>query len=109
MCSTLSEFDVRRHWKTPKKQKVCQICVSFVGYIFNHTMTIITMRKYTNKVDLIKVKITPFATYFFQLQRLPKLKNKLRWMFTLNYWSGLIVSMEPKGKKVLDIILMPSF
>nr|KYP35509.1 hypothetical protein KK1_043451 [Cajanus cajan] len=38
--------------KIPKVKRVIQRGIKLVGYIYNHTLTLNTMRKYTNKVEL---------------------------------------------------------
>ncbi|AES80293.1 hypothetical protein MTR_7g078980 [Medicago truncatula] len=52
--------------------------ISLLGYIYNHTSSLNLMRKKTINVELVRHGVTSFATKFLTLQRLPKLKSKLR-------------------------------
>ncbi|XP_020222646.1 uncharacterized protein LOC109805096 isoform X2 [Cajanus cajan] len=95
--------------KIPKVKRVIQRGIKLVGYIYNHTLTLNTMRKYTNKVELVRHGVTRFATTFLTLQRLHKLKANLRRMFTSDEWLQSKGAKEPKGKKATEIVLMPTF
>ncbi|AES80288.1 hypothetical protein MTR_7g078930 [Medicago truncatula] len=52
--------------------------ISLLCYIYNHTSSLNLMRKKTINVELVRHGVTRFATTFLMLQRLPKLKSKLR-------------------------------
>ncbi|RDY10426.1 hypothetical protein CR513_05060, partial [Mucuna pruriens] len=69
--------------------------IKLVGYIYNHSLTLNTMRKFTNKSKLVRHGVTRFATTFFTLQRLHKQKANLR-------------RMIPKGRKQQTLFLCPS-
>nr|KYP42186.1 hypothetical protein KK1_036401 [Cajanus cajan] len=95
--------------KIPKVKRVIQRGIKLVGYIYNHTLTLNTMRKYTNKVELVRHGVTRFATTFLTLQRLHKLKENFRRMFTSDEWLQSKGAKEAKGKKISNIVLMPTF
>ncbi|RDX85676.1 hypothetical protein CR513_33104, partial [Mucuna pruriens] len=95
--------------KIPKVKKVIQRGIKLVGYIYNHSMTLNIIRKFTSKSELVKHGVTRFATTFLTLQRLHKQKVNLRRMFTSNEWLESRAAKDPKGKKATDIVLMPSF
>nr|KYP55057.1 hypothetical protein KK1_001262 [Cajanus cajan] len=67
------------------------------------------MRKYTNKAEFARHRVTRFATASLNLQRLHKLKANLRRMFTSDKWLQSKGAKEAKGKKATDVVLMPSF
>nr|KYP42636.1 hypothetical protein KK1_035966 [Cajanus cajan] len=53
-CSIMSDGWTNRKNKIPKVKRVIQRDIKLVGYIYNHTLTLNTMRKYTNKVELVR-------------------------------------------------------
>ena len=95
--------------KIQRVKRAIQRGVSLVGFIYNHTLTLNTMRKFTNKMELVRHGVTRFATTFLTLQRLHKQKNNLRKMFTSDEWLKSKTAKEYKGKKATEIVLMPSF
>ncbi|RDX87078.1 hypothetical protein CR513_31489, partial [Mucuna pruriens] len=58
--------------KIAKVKKVIQRGIKLVGYIYNHSMALNTMRKFTNKSELVRHGVTRFATTSLMLQRLHK-------------------------------------
>ncbi|KAG5121908.1 hypothetical protein GLYMA_14G145100v4 [Glycine max] len=95
--------------KIPKVKRVIQRGIKLVGYIYNHTLALNTMRKFTQKTELVRHGVTRFATTFLTLQRLHKQKANLRRMFTSDEWLKSRAAKEPKGKQATDVVLMPSF
>ncbi|KAG5022664.1 hypothetical protein JHK85_019006 [Glycine max] len=95
--------------KIPKVKRVIQRGIKLVGYIYNHTLALNTMRKFTQKTELVRHGVTRFATTFLTLQRLHKQKANLRRLFTSDEWLKSKVAKEPKGKQATDVILIPSF
>ncbi|RZB75263.1 hypothetical protein D0Y65_033937 [Glycine soja] len=95
--------------KIPKVKRVIQRGIKLVGYIYNHTLALNTMRKFTQKTELVRHGVTRFATTFLTLQRLHKQKANLRRMFTSDEWLKSKAAKEPKGKQATDVALMPSF
>ncbi|KAH1220913.1 hypothetical protein GmHk_12G034441 [Glycine max] len=93
----------------PKVKRVIQRGIKLVGYIYNHTLALNTMRKFTQKIELVRHGVTRFATTFLTLQRLHKQKANLRRMFTSDEWLKSKAAKEPKGKQATDVALMPSF
>ncbi|RDX80346.1 hypothetical protein CR513_39107, partial [Mucuna pruriens] len=83
--------------KITKVKKVIQKGIKLEGYIYNHSMALNTMRKFTNKFELVRYEVTRFVTTFLTLQRLHKQKVESR------------AAKDPKGKKATNIVLMPSF
>ncbi|KAG4912624.1 hypothetical protein JHK86_053057 [Glycine max] len=95
--------------KIPKVKRVIQRGIKLVGYIYNHTLALNTMRKFTQKTESVRHGVTRFATTFLTLQRLHKQKANLRRMFTSDEWLKSKAAKEPKGKQATDVVLMPSF
>ena len=95
--------------KLPRVKRTIQRGIALVGFIYNHSLALNTMRKYTNKMELVRHEVTRFATTFLTLQRLHKQKNNLRKMFTSNEWLTSKIAKEAKGKRATDIVLMPTF
>ncbi|XP_061372531.1 uncharacterized protein LOC133314992 [Gastrolobium bilobum] len=83
--------------------------ISLVGFIYNHSLALNTMRQFTSKTELVRHGVTTFATTFLTLQRLYKQKNNLRRMFTSDKWSISKTVKDPKGKRTTDIVLSTSF
>ncbi|RDX86293.1 hypothetical protein CR513_32390, partial [Mucuna pruriens] len=94
--------------KIAKVKKVIQRGIKLVGYIYNHSMTLNTMRKFTNKFKLVRHGVTRFATNFLMLQRLHKQKAIVRKMFTSDEWVESRADKDLKGKKATNIVFMPS-
>ncbi|KAL2337368.1 hypothetical protein Fmac_011814 [Flemingia macrophylla] len=95
--------------KIAKVKRVIQRGIKLVGYIYNHTLTLNTMRKYTNNMELVRHGVTRFATTYLTLQRLHKLKANLRRMFTSDEWLQSKGAKEAKGKKATEVVLMATF
>ena len=85
--------------KIPKVKRVIQRGIKLVGYIYNHTLALNTMRKFTQKTELVRHGVTRFATTFLTLQRLHKQKANLRRMFNSDEWLKSKAAKEPKGKQ----------
>ncbi|KAL5144536.1 hypothetical protein HKD37_06G014813 [Glycine soja] len=88
--------------KVPKVKRVIQRGIKLVGYIYNHTLALNTIRKFTQKTELVRHKVTRFATTFLNLQRLHKQKANLRRMFTSDEWLKSNAAKEPKGKQATN-------
>ncbi|KAL5149633.1 hypothetical protein HKD37_13G036419 [Glycine soja] len=87
--------------KIPKVKRVIQRGIKLVGYIYNYTLALNTMRKFTKKkkkTELVRHRFTRFAATFLTLQRLHKQKANLRRMFTSDEWLKSKAAKEPKGK-----------
>ncbi|GKV09693.1 hypothetical protein SLEP1_g21152 [Rubroshorea leprosula] len=64
--------------------------------------------KLPNK-ELVRCKVTRFATTYLTLERVHKQKINLRKMFTSDEWVKSKFYKEAKGKRATDVVLMPSF
>ncbi|XP_061371723.1 uncharacterized protein LOC133314291 isoform X1 [Gastrolobium bilobum] len=95
--------------KIPRVKKAVQRGIALVGFIHNHSLALNMMRKFTNKMKLVRHGVTRFATTFLTFQRLHKQKNNLRKMFTSDEWLKSMRSKDAKGKMATNIVLMPTF
>lgn len=95
--------------KIARVKRAIQRGINLVTFIYNHSLTLNIMRRFTNKSELVRHAVTRFATAFLTLQRLHNLKNNLRKMFTSDEWLKSKTAKEPKGKRATDTVLMPSF
>ncbi|XP_073222786.1 uncharacterized protein [Cicer arietinum] len=95
--------------KIAKVKTVIQKGISLVGFIYNHTLALNIMRKNTDNVELVRHRVTKFATTFLTLQRLHKQKTNLRKIFTSEEWLKSKAANDPKGKKATRIVFLTSF
>ncbi|CAH1443591.1 unnamed protein product [Lactuca virosa] len=65
-------------------------------FIYAHHKTLVMMRSYTNKREIIRSGVTRFATAFLTLQSLSEKKEQLRHMFSSNEWEECKFSGKPK-------------
>ena len=66
------------------------------------------MRKFTKK-EIIRPRVTKFATSFLTLQSLLDKKQQLRNMMTCNEWDNTKWSRSKKGKEAFDIVVPNDF
>ena len=95
--------------KIPKVKRVIQRGIKLVGYIYNHTLALNTMRKFTQKTELVRHGVTRFATTFLTLQRLHKQKANLRKMFASDEWLKSKAAKSPRGRKQHMLFLCHHF
>jgi hypothetical protein len=67
------------------------------------------MQEFTHQRELLRPGVTRFATSYLTLQSIHRQKVNLRKMFTSEKWCDSRWAREAKGKKVTEIVLMPSF
>ncbi|KAH1141334.1 hypothetical protein GYH30_032529 [Glycine max] len=56
-------------------KRTIQKGINLVGYIYNHSFALNTMRRFTNKLEFVRYGVTRFVTTFLALQRLHTKKN----------------------------------
>ncbi|XP_070003147.1 uncharacterized protein [Nicotiana sylvestris] len=95
--------------KIPNIKKTIQRAIALVSFIYGHTGVINMMRDFTKNKELVKYRITRFATSFLTLQRLHCQKTNLRAMFTSERWVNSSWSKTSKGKSVAHFVLMTTF
>ncbi|GKV43249.1 hypothetical protein SLEP1_g50564 [Rubroshorea leprosula] len=95
--------------KLPNVKRTLERASFLVGLIYNHTSALSLMRTFTKKKELVRYGVTRFATTYLTLERVHKQKLNLRKMFTSYEWMKSKFYKEAKGKRAIDVILMPSF
>ncbi|KAL8520693.1 hypothetical protein ACS0TY_011297 [Phlomoides rotata] len=83
--------------------------MSVTAYTYVRPGVVNMLRQFTGHMELCRAGVTRFATAFLTLQRMMKLKNELRKMFTSDNWTQSKWFKEPEGKKVTKVILSPKF
>ena len=63
------------------------MAINLVGYIYNHSSTLILLRHLKKKRELVRHAITRFATSYLSLEILHKEKANLRRMFVSDEWN----------------------
>lgn len=79
------------------------------SFIYTRPGVVNMLRKFTNRKELLRPAKTRFATAFITLSRIHEQKNNLRKMFTSEEWNTSKWAKEAQGKRVVGIIMMPSF
>ncbi|XP_019427121.1 PREDICTED: uncharacterized protein LOC109335442 [Lupinus angustifolius] len=95
--------------KLDRVKRAVQRGYSLVSFIYNHIITLNTMRKFTKKTELVRAEVAKFATNILMLQRLHDQKGGLRKMFTSNEWMNSNATKDAKRKNAIDIVMLPSF
>ncbi|GKV01898.1 hypothetical protein SLEP1_g14410 [Rubroshorea leprosula] len=70
---------------------------------------LLTAKSGVGMQELARYGVTRFATTYLTLERVHKQKINLRKMFTSNEWMKSKFYKEVKGRRVTDVVLMPSF
>ncbi|XP_062016188.1 uncharacterized protein LOC133732615 [Rosa rugosa] len=93
----------------PRFKGVIEKAKNFTIYIYAHHKTLALMRKFTKKRDIVRPRVTRFATAFLTLQSLMNKKNELRAMITSDEWNESKHAKSVKGKVAVNIALSASF
>ncbi|RWR92244.1 hypothetical protein CKAN_02145300 [Cinnamomum micranthum f. kanehirae] len=96
-------------FKIPSLKRAFERAIVVHGFIYNRPTLLNMMRRFTQMKELIKPAKTRFATAFLTLARIHQQKNNLRKMFTSEEWTTSKWAKEQQGKRVAQIMLMPSF
>lgn len=78
-------------------------------FIYNHSVVLNMMRKYTYGVDLVELGVSSSATDFATLKRLVNIKPHLQSMVTSEEWMECPYSKKAEGITMLDYISNQSF
>ncbi|CAK9135645.1 unnamed protein product [Ilex paraguariensis] len=78
-------------------------------FIYNHSIVLNMMRRYTYGVDLIDLGVTHIVTDFTTLKRMVSTKHNLQSMVTSEEWMESPYSKKPEGLAMLDHISSQSF
>ncbi|XP_076954720.1 uncharacterized protein LOC143629296 isoform X1 [Bidens hawaiensis] len=82
---------------------------SISRFIYNHSVVLNMMRKYTFGVDIVVVGPTRSSTDFSTLKRMVSVKHNLQSMVTSEEWMECSYSKKEEGCTTLDYISNPSF
>ncbi|XP_052206864.1 uncharacterized protein LOC127811184 isoform X2 [Diospyros lotus] len=82
---------------------------SMSRFIYNHSVVLNMMRRYTFGVDLVDVGATHIATDFTTLNRMVNIRHNLQSMVTSEEWMECPYSKKPEGLAMLDHISGQSF
>ncbi|PSR93126.1 Spore coat protein like [Actinidia chinensis var. chinensis] len=78
-------------------------------FIYNHSVVLNMMRRYTFGVDLVDIGATRITTDFMTLKRMVNIKHNLQSMVTSEEWMECSYSKKPEGFAMLDLISSQSF
>ncbi|XP_042387453.1 uncharacterized protein LOC121979531 [Zingiber officinale] len=96
-------------FKIPHLRKLHERALMVNGYIYNRLQVLSMMREFTGQRDMVRTAKTRFTTTFLTLKRFHVQQANLRKMFTSEKWANSRFSKEVVGKRVAEVILMPSF
>ncbi|XP_022992595.1 uncharacterized protein LOC111488898 [Cucurbita maxima] len=82
---------------------------SITRFVYNNTMVLSMVRRYTYGNDIIEPCTTRSATNFATLNRMVELKRCLQTMVTSQEWMDSPYSKRPGGLEMLDLISSESF
>lgn len=78
-------------------------------FVYNHSVILNMLRRYTYGNDIVEPGITRSATNFTTLRRMISLKPNLQAMVTSQEWMDCPYSKKPGGLEMLDIVSNQSF
>lgn len=88
---------------------ILEQCRFISRFIYNHSIVLNMMRRYTNGLDLVDIGFCSSVTDFASLKRMVNFKHNLQSMVTSAEWMEWRYSKTAEGIKVLDCISNQSF
>lgn len=82
---------------------------SITRFIYNHSVVLSMMRRFTVGVDLIDIGVTQSVTDFMTLKRMISVKQNLQQMVTSEEWKESPYSRGPEGQIVIDFFSSETF
>lgn len=82
---------------------------SISRFVYNHSVVLNMLRRYTFGNDIVELGPTRSATNFITLNRMVCLKHNLQAMATSQEWVDCPYSKKPGGLEMLDIVSNQSF
>nr|GEU31880.1 reverse transcriptase domain-containing protein [Tanacetum cinerariifolium] len=82
----------------PRFKKTLDQAKNIMIFIYAHHKTLVLMRHFTKKRDIMRPRVTRFAFAFLTLQSLARKKSPLRRMFSSDEWEKCKFSKTVKGK-----------
>ncbi|XP_077247221.1 uncharacterized protein LOC143886936 [Tasmannia lanceolata] len=104
----MSKPYVERHWKKKTVRKVVDEARSVTNFLYNHGYILSIMRN-TCGGDLVRPRLTRFATNYIALQSMLDKKVGLKQLFSSKEWNEYKESRRVAGKRVEEIVGKPSF
>ncbi|TXG64053.1 hypothetical protein EZV62_011047 [Acer yangbiense] len=95
--------------KLPRFKKTLDLAKSLTIFIYAHHITLALMRTFTRKRDIVRPKVTRFASAFLTLQSILEKKDRLKAMFTSSDWDKCKWSKSVKGKVAYSTVLSTVF
>ena len=88
--------------KIPLIKEVVDQARSITKFIYNHAWVLSLMRRCMRNRELLRPRITRFATNFISLQSLLRVQFELKQMFVRDEWRIAHIAGERMGKPSLD-------
>ncbi|KAE8702590.1 L-type lectin-domain containing receptor kinase S.4-like isoform X1 [Hibiscus syriacus] len=82
---------------------------SITRFIYNHSVVLNMVRRYTFGNDIVELAATRSATNFTTLTRMVDLRNNMQAMVTSQEWVDCPYSKKPGGLAMLDLVSDQSF
>ena len=95
--------------KIPRIAKTLERAIQLTRYIYNHRGVLNMTRECTNQRKIVRVGKTRFYTSYLTIKFIYKQKHNLRVMFTSEEWVRNRWAKEANARRVVEVILMPSF
>ena len=96
-------------FKLPGMKQTFEKAIMVNSFIYTRPGLVNMLQKFTDRKELLRPAKTRFANAFITLGRMNSLKNNLKKMFTSEEWMRSKWAKEAGGKKVVGVILIPSF
>ena len=105
-CIDLMLEDIGKlHWI----HEVVEKAKSITKYMYNYTIVLNTMRKYTEGKEIVRPEVTRFATYFISLQSVAEQKINLKRMFLGPGWMTSKHSKALEGFEIVALVFNDGF
>ncbi|KNA08355.1 hypothetical protein SOVF_163320 [Spinacia oleracea] len=88
---------------------VLEQCKSIMRFIYNHSIVLNMMRRYTFGVDLVVPDLSPSVTNFRTVKRMVDLKHNLQALVTSQEWVDSYYSKKEGALAILDLIKLNSY
>ncbi|GMY08472.1 hypothetical protein FCV25MIE_03711 [Fagus crenata] len=82
---------------------------SVTKFVYNHSVVLNMLRRYTYGNDIVEPGVTRSATNFTTLKRMVDLKHNLQAMVTSQEWLDCPYSKKTEGLQMLDVVTDQSF
>ncbi|KAK8531788.1 hypothetical protein V6N12_053251 [Hibiscus sabdariffa] len=95
--------------KSDNEKLIASWARSITRFIYNHSVVLNMVRRYTFGNDIVELAATRSATNFTTLARMVDLRNNLQAMITSQEWVDCPYSKKPGGLVMLDLVSDQSF